>query len=32
MAARLEFVLDCNDPDLLAYFWSAALGYRRFGS
>jgi predicted enzyme related to lactoylglutathione lyase len=27
--ARLELVLDCHDPDALAEFWAAALGYRR---
>jgi catechol 2,3-dioxygenase-like lactoylglutathione lyase family enzyme len=26
---RLLFVLDCRDPDRLADFWAAALGYRR---
>ena len=25
-------VLDCRDPDRLSTFWSAALGYERFGS
>lgn len=25
----LTFVLDCNDPDRLADFWTAALHYRR---
>jgi len=29
---KLELVLDCEDPDRLAAFWSSALGYRRFGS
>lgn len=29
MACRItELVLDCRDPDLLARFWAAALGYR----
>jgi predicted enzyme related to lactoylglutathione lyase len=32
VTVRLEFVLDCEDPDRLADFWVAALGYRRFGS
>jgi predicted enzyme related to lactoylglutathione lyase len=32
VAVRLEFVLDCENPDRLADFWAAALGYRRFGS
>lgn len=32
MAAKLEFVLDCVDPDRAAAFWSAALGYEIFGS
>lgn len=31
MAATLEFVLDCGDPDRSADFWSAALGYDRLG-
>lgn len=26
--ANLEIVLDCNDPESLAPFWAAALGYR----
>lgn len=25
-------VLDCSDPDTLADFWSAALGYESVGS
>ncbi len=32
MARQLELVLDCADPDRLAAFWSAALGYERFGA
>jgi len=28
---RLVFVLDCADPDRLAEFWAAALGYQRGG-
>jgi predicted enzyme related to lactoylglutathione lyase len=32
MAARLGLVLDCADPDTLAEFWSAALGYTTLGS
>jgi predicted enzyme related to lactoylglutathione lyase len=32
VAMKLELVLDCEDPDRLATFWSSALGYRRFGS
>lgn len=31
MTARLELVLDCRDPDRLAEFWAAALGYRLLG-
>ena len=31
MTARLELVLDCADPDVLAEFWAAALGYRLAG-
>src|SRR3954453_19213084 len=27
MAARFQLVIDCNDPELLARFWAAALGY-----
>ncbi|QXJ20892.1 VOC family protein [Actinomadura graeca] len=26
---KLVFVLDCSDPDSLADFWAAALGYER---
>lgn len=32
MARKLEFVVDCADPDRAADFWSAALRYRRFGA
>lgn len=32
MARKLELVLDCVDPDRLAGFWSAALGYEPFGA
>ncbi|MGH9040981.1 MAG: VOC family protein [Acidimicrobiia bacterium] len=28
---RLGLVLDCTDPERLAEFWAAALGYRRLG-
>src|SRR5688572_6101612 len=31
MAATIGLVLDCADPDQLARFWSAALGYRTLG-
>ena len=31
MAAKLGLVLDCSDPDELARFWSAALGYTTLG-
>jgi Glyoxalase-like domain len=27
MPARFQLVIDCTDPDLLARFWAAALGY-----
>jgi glyoxalase superfamily protein len=27
MTVRFQLVLDCADPDLLARFWAAALGY-----
>jgi hypothetical protein len=27
MAARFQLVIDCKDPELLARFWAAALGY-----
>lgn len=27
MAARFQLVIDCADPELLARFWAAALGY-----
>lgn len=32
MAAKLGLVLDCADPDKLAAFWSAAIGYTTLGS
>lgn len=28
MAARFQLVIDCADPEPLARFWAAALGYR----
>lgn len=31
MTSRLGLVLDCADPDRMATFWSAAIGYRRAG-
>ena len=31
MAAQIGLVLDCTDPDALAGFWSAALGYTVLG-
>jgi predicted enzyme related to lactoylglutathione lyase len=31
MAAELGLVLDCADPDKLAEFWSAAIGYTTLG-
>ena len=27
MPARFQLVVDCKDPDLMARFWAAALGY-----
>jgi hypothetical protein len=27
MAVRFQLVIDCTDPELLAHFWAAALGY-----
>jgi hypothetical protein len=27
MPARFQLVIDCTDPDLMARFWAAALGY-----
>src|SRR5215469_16553805 len=27
MAAHFQLVIDCRDPELLARFWAAALGY-----
>lgn len=27
MGVRFQVVIDCTDPDLLAHFWAAALGY-----
>jgi predicted enzyme related to lactoylglutathione lyase len=32
MAATIGLVLDCADPDRLAEFWSAALGYTTLGA
>ena len=32
MAARIELVIDCADPDGLVAFWSEALGYRLHGA
>ncbi len=32
MAAQLALVLDCADPERLASFWSAALGYTTLGA
>lgn len=29
---RINYVLDCADPDKLADFWAAALGLERSGS
>ena len=31
MTAKLGLVLDCADPDRLAEFWSAAIGYTTLG-
>ena len=31
MAATLGLVLDCDDPDKLAEFWSGAIGYTTVG-
>jgi predicted enzyme related to lactoylglutathione lyase len=31
MGARVGLVLDCADPDALATFWSAAIGYTILG-
>lgn len=31
MAAKLGLVLDCADPERLAEFWSAAIGYATLG-
>jgi hypothetical protein len=28
MAVRFQLVIDCTDPDRLARFWAAALGYQ----
>jgi len=27
MPVRFQLVIDCKDPELLARFWAAALGY-----
>ena len=32
MTAKLGLVLDCADPDTLAEFWSAAIGYTILGN
>jgi predicted enzyme related to lactoylglutathione lyase len=32
VAATIGLVLDCNNPDELAQFWSKALGYSNLGS
>lgn len=32
MAARFGLVLDCAEPERLAEFWSAALGYKTVGA
>jgi predicted enzyme related to lactoylglutathione lyase len=32
MTAAIGLVLDCNDPQRMAAFWAAALGYREVGS
>jgi predicted enzyme related to lactoylglutathione lyase len=32
MSARVGLVLDCADPERLAEFWSAALGYTTLGA
>ena len=31
-SAKLSLVLDCADPEKLAQFWSAAIGYQRLGA
>ena len=31
MPVRFQLVIDCADPDLLAQFWAAALGYEAAG-
>jgi len=31
VAAKMGLVLDCADPEVLAAFWSAALGYTTLG-
>ncbi len=31
-SVRIGLVLDCEDPDRLAEFWSAAIGYTTLGS
>jgi hypothetical protein len=28
VAVKFQFVIDCANPDLLAHFWAAALGYQ----
>jgi predicted enzyme related to lactoylglutathione lyase len=32
MAAKVDLVLDCADPEALAAFWTEALGYTSLGS
>ena len=32
MTVRMGLVLDCGDPEALAEFWAAALGYTSVGS
>jgi predicted enzyme related to lactoylglutathione lyase len=31
MASNIDLVIDCKDPEGLADFWAAALGYRKVG-
>jgi predicted enzyme related to lactoylglutathione lyase len=32
VVTRIGLVLDCGDPEALASFWAAALGYERIGA
>ena len=32
MLRRIDIAIDCNDVELMAEFWAAALGYEPFGS